>query len=206
MNMICVCDGLGSRGNAKLGARQACRAVTEAAARWLRASGQSPSPLVLLRLVHLYWGLNVLPAAEDDSATTCLFAISTAEHKLLIATIGDGVSAIRTRDGYSQVLGAERETFTNETTGLGLARSTMEWTVSARAHFAPGDCVLLATDGVADDLRPGCIGLLMGHLIDLLGPMHPRARAKALRHELLNWPTPGHQDDKTIAMMWVPQR
>jgi hypothetical protein len=63
---------------------------------------------------------------------------------------------------------------------------------------------LLASDGVADDLRPGHIPALMDHLVQHLGPMDRRSRATALRSELRNWPTPGHQDDKTLAMMWDP--
>ena len=70
--VIVVSDGMGAKSNARIGAQMACRAVKDAFKPWSK-SKNAPS-VTLLRLVHLFWGLRVLPEKEEDSAATCLFA------------------------------------------------------------------------------------------------------------------------------------
>ncbi|MHC5853868.1 protein phosphatase 2C domain-containing protein [Nostoc sp.] len=197
---IIVSDGMGSKPNARMGARMACQAVKEALRHWGKAQGASPA--MLLRLIHILWGLRVLPATEEDSAATCLFAVVLASGELLVAKLGDGVAAIRENDGQIIVLGEERTGFCNQTTALGVAKSTQEWSVITRPCLKPGAAVLLATDGIADDLIGDKVGDLIKFLIAEFASLPAKSRWITLCQELRNWPTSKHLDDKTLAIIW----
>jgi hypothetical protein len=62
--------------------------------------------------------------------------------------------------------------------------------------------LLLATDGVSEDLEPDRIGDLAAWVVDELACLAQPGRA--LAHELRNWPVPHHQDDKTLLALWIP--
>lgn len=200
---IVVSDGMGSKPNARIGAQMACRAVRDAIKPW--AKTENPPPVTLLRLIHLFWGLYVLPHKEEDSAATCLFAVVAPSGALTIAKLGDGIAAIRDVDGNLKILGEERQGFSNQTTALGIARSTQEWTVITRPCLSPQTAVLLATDGIADDLVSDRIGDFIHTLVTEFGAMPPLQRRQALHRELRNWSTPNHLDDKTLAVLWCKQ-
>lgn len=197
---IIVSDGMGSKPNARNGSRMACRAVKEALRHWAKVS-EAP-PVMLLRLIHILWGLRVLPANEEDSAATCLFATVLRNGELLVAKLGDGIAAIRDNNGKVTILGDERIGFCNQTTALGIAQSTKEWAFITRPSFPPGAAILLATDGIADDLIGERVGDFIKCLTEELGVMKPAARWRKLSDELRNWPTPNHLDDKTLAVLW----
>jgi serine/threonine protein phosphatase PrpC len=197
---IVVSDGMGSKPNARIGARMACRAVKDALRYWGKV--KLALPVILLRLVHLLWGLQVLPASEEDSAATCLFAVVLSSGELLVAKLGDGIAAIREPDGKVIVLGDERTGFCNQTTALGVSRSTQEWSIITRPSFPPGTAVLLATDGIADDLIGDRVGDFINFLTEEFASLEPSVRWRTLSHELRNWSTPKHLDDKTLAILW----
>lgn len=201
--LVVVADGMGSKPNARMGAKMACQAVKDALQPWGKADGAEPA--TLLRLIHLLWGLRILPAKGSDSATTCLFAVVLPSGKLLVAQLGDGMAAICLPDGNIEVLSNEREGFSNQTTGLGVARSTTEWSVVTKPCLPPGASVLLATDGIADDLIRETLGEFMCFLTEEFGNLKPAQRWRALCRELQDWPTPKHLDDKTLAVLWHPK-
>lgn len=197
---IVVSDGMGSKPNARIGSQMACRAVKDALKPW--AKSENAPTATLLRLVHLFWGLRILPAREEDSVATCLFAVVIPSGELTIAQLGDGIAAIRHGDGSLEILQSERQGFTNQTTGLGIAKTTKNWTVITKPSLSPNSAVLLATDGIADDLVGDRIGDFIHTLITDFGAMVPLERRYALHRELRNWATPKHLDDKTLAVLW----
>ena len=76
-SLAVVCDGLGSRPNARAGARAACAAVKEAVSRWSKAED---APLSYLsHLVEVLWRLRLHPTPPDSAATTCLLALIRAQ-------------------------------------------------------------------------------------------------------------------------------
>ncbi len=60
---------------------------------------------------------------------------------------------------------------------------------------------VLVTDGIADDLRPDKLGTFLKWLRDDIARKPRAGRATALRQALRQWPTPGHLDDKTVAVL-----
>ena len=62
---------------------------------------------------------------------------------------------------------------------------------------------LLATDGVANDLDPARLREFTGWMIDTFGNLPARRWRQDLRRQLRNWPNPGANDDRTLALMWT---
>ncbi|AFZ46991.1 hypothetical protein Cyast_1022 [Cyanobacterium stanieri PCC 7202] len=197
---IVVSDGMGSKPNARMGARMTCLAVKEALLSW----GKAPSPPInsLLRLIHIHWELKILPASKEDSVATCLFAVVTPKGELIMAQLGDGVAMVKQDNGETIILNDHHKVFGNFTTGLGIAKSTKEWSVFMTPHFPPNSAVLLATDGIADDLQRDKMGDFLGFILEEFGGLSPHHRWRSLCRELRNWPTPKHLDDKTLAVLW----
>lgn len=196
---ISVCDGLGSRRDSDFGARKGCLAAAEAARIWGRAAG-APVEL-LLRLVHDLWAVHVHPFDKGDCATTCLLA-AVCDDRLIIAQLGDGLAMIAMPAGEPVVVKDSRNgDFGNQTTGLGITNSLRDW----RWHdtsVEPGTLVLLATDGVADDVRSERRAEFAKYLRTECQCLPPAARWRKLAGHLRNWPVPKHGDDKTIGLLW----
>lgn len=201
-SLAVVCDGLGSRPNARAGARAGCAAVKEAVSRWSKADD---APLSYLsHLVEVLWRLRLHPTPPDSAATTCLLALATINGKCIVGGVGDGLALVRTGADLRVIVGDRGEDFANETKGLGVSTGPRAWTL---AEFPPTDAervAVLATDGVADDLLPERLDGLCDWLIASFEPLPPRERHCRLAAELRAWPTPGHLDDKTLAVVHSP--
>lgn len=194
-----VCDGLGSRPHSAVGSRAACRAVADAVRHW--ADGRDAPPELLLRLIHALWNVRVHETGRDESATTCLFAVVTKDGRLLLAQLGDGLVMLKTPKG-TMTLEPPAERFGNATTGLGIASDVREWRLHLEPNFTGAASILLATDGVADDLLPEKRSDFLNFLVMNYGHRPATARTRAIAKQLRDWPTPRHRDDKTVAVLW----
>lgn len=196
--LIAVCDGLGSRPHSRRGAQEACRAVAVAVRQW---SAVPTAPIEkLLKLIHATWSLRVHPYAEEDCATTCLFAVAGSNGRLHVAQLGDGLSLVM--DGsVLRTITRTADDFANETNGLGIARRLSEWE-TFECDPSTEAAVLLATDGISDDLDGTRLGEFVHFVRSTYCPLAPAARWRRLAHDLRNWPTPYHSDDKTLAFLW----
>ena len=194
--LIVVSDGLGSRSEGRKGAQMACRAVLDAVRAWHRAGNGAVADL--LQRIEPLWIERIAPSIARDCAATCLFALAHSRGDVHVAAIGDGMALLRTNDGQLEwVVGPRASGFSNETDALGR--------VSAWKHRsfprAVGEVVVLASDGVSDDLLSDRIGDFVVWLIDEFSTLPAQRRCRALRRELTEWPTPGHSDDKTLAVL-----
>lgn len=198
-SLAVVCDGLGSRPHARTGARAACAAVKEAVSRWSKADD---APLSYLsHLVEVLWRLRLHPTSPESAATTCLLALATVKGKYIVGGVGDGLAVVRTGPALRVIVGDRGEDFANETKALGGSTGPRVWQL---AEFPPTDAeriAVLATDGVADDLLQERLTGFCDWLIDSFEHLAPRERHNRLTAELRAWPTPGHLDDKTLAVL-----
>jgi serine/threonine protein phosphatase PrpC len=194
--LIVVSDGLGSRSEARKGAQMACRAVLDAVRAWHRAGTGAVADL--LQRIEPLWLERIAPSIARDCAATCLFALAHARGHVHVAAIGDGMAFLRTRAGRLEwVVGPRASGFSNDTDALGRASS---WTHRSFPR-AVGEVVVLASDGVSDDLLPDRIGDFVVWLMDEFSTLPAQRRCQALRRELTEWPTPRHNDDKTLAVL-----
>lgn len=196
---IAISDGLGSHVEAARGSRSAVASATKSFREWRRYRGVEP--VWLLRLLEARWRLSVAPARPSDCAATCLLGGWTVETGLVAAALGDGVMLLCEAGNPPRVLSARPTGHAlDETRALGTDHRLTDWTVFLLQPVAPW-ALILATDGVADDLVPEKLGEFTSWLLDELGNLPPKIRQARLREALENWPTPGHSDDKTIAVL-----
>lgn len=203
-HLIGVCDGMGSRPASDAGARAACRALRQSARLWL-GGGASPAdradPTHLVRLVEILWRLDLSPREPAACASTCLFALREPEGHLLFAGLGDGLAILRKAGRAIATFGGRTpDAFGDETLALGTPHRIDDWWIESEP---PGRdrTVVLATDGVADDLAPERLEAFTDWLADDIGPLAPAARWRRLCRELRAWPVPRHLDDKTVAVL-----
>jgi serine/threonine protein phosphatase PrpC len=200
-----VCDGLGSKPNARTGAKAACIAVKEAVSRWSRVH-DAPLPY-LAHLIEVLWRLRLHPMPADSAATTCLLALVTMTGKWIVGGVGDGLAVVRTGPVLQVIIGDRGDNFANQTTGLGVSTGPRAWALTELPPVDVERLAVLATDGVADDLKPERLSEFCDWLTATFEPLAPRQRHNKLATELRAWPTPGHLDDKTVAVVRsrVPQ-
>ncbi len=195
-----VCDGLGSRTHSSYGARAACRALIVAAQSWSRAHGASTE--ALLRLIHAQWTVELGQRAREECATTCLFALFTADGRGLLGQLGDGLVYLRRHTGGAVVVSRSTSSeFTNETTGLGIATNLSAWSTTELPTLSLGDCLMMATDGVSEDLIEDRRDAFLDHA-EVRYPPKSRDSGRVLARDLRKWPVVRHTDDKTILFVW----
>lgn len=195
-----VSDGLGSRPLSHLGASRACRAVLRAVQQWARDG--STSAQTLPDLIEAEWMALLSGLDPSDCAATCLFAYWPRSGPVTTGSLGDGLIAVQDRNGSVLELSTrDPASFSNFTTGLGVHGSS--WEVRTTTPSTSPRRILLATDGVADDLDPLALGGFMEWLqADSLSTSAWR-RQRRLRSHLQDWPTPRHSDDKSLVLLWA---
>jgi serine/threonine protein phosphatase PrpC len=198
-SLAVVCDGMGSRPRSREGSRAATLATRDAWRLWCRSPVGSVEDLI--RLVEAAWRLRLGRVPPGEAATTCLIYAEDGHGRAAQAQLGDGLIARRAIDGAIAAHPTRSEGF-GLTHALGTPHTLTDWSFVLVEPLATGEVLLLATDGVSEDLEPDRIGDLATWVVDGLGPLQRPGRA--LAHELRNWPVPHHQDDKTLLVMWKP--
>ena len=196
--LIAVCDGLGSRPGSELGSKNACLAVWDSFKLWQKAKNSDANDLI--RLVKILWDVRT-PAPRDKYATTCLFAAFTPEQRLLVAGLGDGLAVVKHPDNRIEKVIWRETGFSNETISLGTPHHLNDWKCISHDEIDAGTVILLASDGVADDLIEERIPDFLDWLVQTYGSLSPRQRYLELTRLIRGWPTARHQDDKTIAII-----
>lgn len=198
-SLAVVCDGMGSRPRSREGSRAATLAARDAWRLWRRSPVGTVEDLV--RLIEASWRLRLGRVAAEDAATTCLLYAEDGHGRAAQAQLGDGLIARRSQAGAVAVHPSRSGGF-GLTHALGTPHALSDWSFALVEPVAQSEVLLLATDGVSEDLEPDRIGDLAVWVVDNLGPLQRPGRA--LAHELRNWPVPHHQDDKTLLVMWKP--
>lgn len=202
-SLIVVCDGMGSRNEARFGARAACLAAREAVVRWSQAPEAPLSYLV--HLVEVYWRLRIHPVEPNNAATTCLLALMCGDGSWVVGGVGDGLALVKTGEELVTVVGNREDNFSNVTEALGVSKGAKSWKISRLSPTDKDRMAVLATDGIADDLITEKMGNFCGWLVDTFKGSSPDQRWRLLSAELRSWPTPKHQDDKTLAVLHAPK-
>lgn len=187
-------DGVGSKKHADVGSKAVVKAVKMAIQTWYKFP-QAPANH-LLRLIHTYWDLCVLPYNRDDCAATCLFAVILHNERCIIGQVGDGVILFKLA-GECYVLQEKEEDYLNVTTPLHLARRS-DWQIED--FYIEGDFeLLLATDGVSEDLVKENRFYFMTHLVELIeGEALQKKKNRKLKKLLQTWKNRYSTDDKSL--------
>ena len=185
---ITVADGVGSALRGSLGSRTAV-ALVLGEVRDAAHAGVSPGALGEL-LTRRY---REVTHADRHVATTCLFALAT-DDVVYVGQAGEGLAGDLLEEG-GLALASHRGEWANQTDALPRA------SVQCRA-WTRGDvrAVFLATDGVSDDLVPGCEAELVRALVTIARDGQAALHAR-LHAWLSAWPTRGSVDDRSVALL-----
>jgi hypothetical protein len=153
----------------------------------------------LLERIKNNWLSNIRPLDPEDCSATCLFAVQFGDGLIHFGMLGDGLVAVIKTDGSIVSTTEDKDcSFSNITSTLSSNVSPKDW----RYFSLPEEgciAVLLCTDGVADDLDD-VDGFVSGFLEGLFSVAKMTANRRT-RQMLEKWPTPKHNDDKTIACL-----
>lgn len=192
-----VSDGMGSRPSASVGARAACQAARVA----IRQLPFDVDDSTLVTAIDTHWQALLADRhiAPADAVATCLLAWGQADGRFRLAQLGDGLILGKPTPAHGVSVKGLQD-FANETIGLGLAGGLPDWRFAQGQLSAPGDALLLMTDGISEDLGP--TDGLVPSVVRALRRRGARAANALLSRELNDWPTRHHQDDKTIAIAY----
>lgn len=195
--LAAVSDGMGSRPRADIGARTLCKAAFDS----VRELHFDCTDRAWVETLECNWleRLGMLRIAAKDAVATCLLAWGLPDSRFRLAQLGDGLilghpapaRGLLCRDGGS---------FGNLTRGLGLSWRLEDWRFYSGQLLAPGDALVLMTDGISDDLSStdGLVSMLARELRN----RGARSARAALTRDLTDWPTAHHSDDKTVAIIY----
>lgn len=192
-----VADGLGSRARSDVGARSAC----QVSRRILRGASSGFDLPATLPLIHQQWLTAIEPTTPRDAATTLLLSRVTAEGDVHAAQLGDGLLLVRCAGEFRRVT-PDRTAYGNQTCALESSHVPDQWNTIKGRLSAPGDGVILMTDGVADDLEPAQLADFFDALYQDLSTLNRRRGRRWLQSELNDWATPLHSDDKSLVAIF----
>lgn len=201
--IVAVADGLGSRAQSARGARAAVEAAQTVTRKW-KGSGEWRALPARQVATDIYreW-LRTLPWSDKSiAATTLLLAVCDAHGYTRVWQMGDGLM-VSLVSGRAEILTPGRTGFGNETRALGTETAWSAWHTRDLVLHGRGDAILLMTDGISDDVPAE---LVEGFATAVRRELRKRSRRSArkwLQRELTHWATPGHTDDKTLAVIFV---
>lgn len=190
---IIVCDGMGSRSLADVGARTAVSSIRSV----LRRSALNVSAKSVISDFYQHWlnALKQLGVCPNDAVTTVLIAWGNHQGDFRTFQLGDGVISTASR----VITPFSNDEFSNLTTGLGLSKKFSDWAISEGVLSNKDKGILLASDGVSEDVTDHCA--FTQALIVYSYKKSSRRVKKHLKSMLINWPTPHHTDDKSLNMV-----
>lgn len=205
-DVLVVADGVGSRDHSEFGSAGACRAVDQAVSNRVFLGlpldlNDEGCKTAFLDEIRNTWIDSIKPIDANDASTTCLFALRDGSGMLWVALLGDGCAAAVMRNGSVELLqDGKEDSFSNMTQSLTESTEASDWKV---VGVDENKCkaVLLCTDGIADDLID--VEGFASSLVDDYCNLPATTAASEVMSMLLDWPTPKHSDDKTLACLFV---
>ncbi len=197
-SLVVVADGMGSKKFSEFGSKMACKASYDAVNYWYKNKSSNVRHLLMI-LQTMWTSLVSVKYSDKESCSTILFALALNNGKLITAQLGDGIILVN-RGKYASNLSKEREGFGNETYALGSTWNIDKWIINEFDITDDIKGIILATDGVADDLLKDKYLEFSEYILNISDEF-PQKRWRILKDELENWPTPFSGDDKTIGVL-----
>lgn len=193
--LLVVSDGVGSKPHSDVGSKAVVKSVFDAAKKF--SQFPQANAYQLIKLIHDYWELYILPYNREDCAATCLFTLLLDSGRCVMGQIGDGGIYFKLGSEHF-VLCETDDDYANVTTPITSVRSVKDWALqdfNVTEDFA----VLLCTDGVSEDLPKPLRYEYIDHLLTEIQPMKKQKKKNSsIRRKLINWGNPHNQDDKSI--------
>lgn len=194
VDLVVVCDGLGSLSLSGVGSRMACLAA-EIAAREIGNNARL-DPADFTARLHSRWLKLVGRGSVADCGCTCLFALAHKD-ELVLGQLGDGMIA---------TVGENPFTFTHEYDFLNVTDCLEDRHYPELWHLATLSAegvraVVLSTDGVSADIPLACRFGMAEEFFNEFGHYSATIRCRKTEEALRCWPVPDNTDDKTLACL-----
>jgi serine/threonine protein phosphatase PrpC len=190
---IIVCDGMGSRIHAETGSHTAVESIKTVL---MNADFESSSKEII-GAFYQHW-LNKLKnysIKPNDAATTVLVAWGNNDGVFRYFQLGDGIISMR----HKVITPISSDQFSNLTTGLGISKKYSDWNVGKEELSPIDNTLLLMSDGISEDI------LDHNAFTDALAIFSKNKSSRRIKKHLkklfVEWPTPFHVDDKSLAMV-----
>ena len=193
--VLAVSDGLGSKRRSDAGSAAAVAAVREAVA----LSPNDVCPRDLCALISALWRVRVGDADNiSNYGCTCLFAVLYSNRRVVVGMLGDGVVFFDIA-GNEEILSGKSKEFANETSSLA---TDTNWRYAEFDATQKTVTLMLATDGVADDIDDDKIGAFVDSLYKnaVLGTKNIKKKNACIGWVLDHWTRPYSYDDKTLVL------
>ncbi|HET9692103.1 MAG TPA: protein phosphatase 2C domain-containing protein [Acidimicrobiales bacterium] len=181
---LAVADGVGSRPGAAAASATAVAAAVDAL-----AAGASPAAAVLAASGAV---------AGGEGATTLVAATVTPDGAVALARVGDSTAYVR-RDGVLVELWVDPDDgASTATTATAALPADDPRTETAEVALAPGEALVVVTDGVGDAVRDGPTTVAPALAAALASPPDPLELAR-----ITDFSRQGVGDDRTLLAVWV---
>lgn len=194
-NILVIADGVGSETHAELASQAAAEAVIEV------LCSVDAGMLAEEDIAEMLCGTfrkHLAAKCTQRAATTCIFCAHLFRKGIFLGQIGDGICC-GYQNGSPFVLAEKNADFANVVVPLTSDCPPERWKILKLGATEELE-LMLATDGVADDILPGKEADFAHHLINALEAEPVSNRKTALKSILDHWETPMSFDDKTIAL------
>ena len=191
--VLAVADGVGSDQNSEYASSAVVTAVDDVFATFQSEDIDQLPMLLCNRFASLMDG-----APMRRAGTTCIFCVNHKEAGLILGQIGDGICC-GLIDDHPIVLLNKKAAFTNIVEPLTVNSSANSWHVVQYLGVSSAS-LMLATDGIADDILPGKEVAFTRHLISTVAGKQSEEQQRQLTEILEGWATPDSNDDKTVAL------
>lgn len=195
--VMAVADGVGSERYSHFGSRAVVQAVHETFCAYVRGDIRRNQ---ITKSIYRFYVSILKKRYQTAASTTCAFAAYIYNQGLYLGLIGDGIICGRINN-QPFVIKNESDSFTNIVKPLSLQNPTPVWkTKFISEKYIYSIRLMLATDGVSEDILPNKESGLACYLIDLVNARRTEERQKKLLNLLENWETPKSLDDKTVVL------
>lgn len=197
-----VADGMGSKKHANIGSKAVCNAVQKAVNIWIKYNKFSQTDQ-LLKLVHNIWDLEIASFHKNECGTTALFIIYVNSGKLITCQLGDGLIFVNNIE-ISKQLHLKDDEFSNLTNSIHSVNNLNQWSISSYNSVDLPIQILIATDGVSEDLFQDKINQFLSYIDAIILTKQTQQQKNGfIRSMLTNWPTKFHSDDKTLVYIKI---
>ena len=188
-----VCDGMGSRPHADIGAFTAVQSIKSV----LKIIDFKTPSKYVIGAFYRHWlnRLKQLSIKPNDAVSTVLVAWGNNGGVYRYFQLGDGVISTRAR----VITPTCNEQFSNLTTGLGISKKYADWSVGQGELSESDNTIVLMSDGISEDILEHDV--FTDAIAKYSKGKSSRRIKKHLKKLLVDWPTPFHVDDKSLAMV-----
>lgn len=194
-HVLVVSDGLGSKSESDIGSKVLVETVNKVVA---LTDDKTDMPS-FIKLLSILWKINI---KDDPSeyACTAVVVIVYSSGQVRCLQLGDGIAVIKDGEDYYE-LSASKDVFSNMTIGMNKSKLS-DWQ-SLQFERKSKLQLMLATDGISDDIEDGQHLQFMQSVIGNFTRKNGRYKPvkywnKVVKFIVDNWTCPNSIDDKTM--------